>query len=82
MANRTKLINYRKQLKLTQQEMADKLNISRSFYCRLEGGLRNPKPLLLKEFAGAFGLTLEKTYEFFYGEDVTKAVRTTTGTEG
>lgn len=82
MANRPRLIAYREDdLGLTQQEVANRLNISRSFYCRIEGGLRNPNPLLLKKFAAAFGLTLEKTYELFYGNDVTEMARTT-GTDG
>ncbi len=75
MAHRQELIAFREALNLTQQEVASKLNISRSFYCRIEGGLRNPKPMLLKKFASVFGLTLEHTYDLFFSQNSTKMER-------
>jgi putative transcriptional regulator len=39
---REELHNSRKKLKLTQQQVADRVGISRSFYCRIELGKEDP----------------------------------------
>ncbi|MDK2920153.1 MAG: putative transcriptional regulator [Candidatus Petromonas sp.] len=39
---RNKLVNIRSQNNMTQQDIADKLGISRSFYTMIENGKRNP----------------------------------------
>jgi transcriptional regulator with XRE-family HTH domain len=83
MSTRQKLVAFRESRGLTQQQVADKLGITRSFYCRLEGGIRGAKPALLKRFAACFGLTMDQAYELFYGDDVTKTSRQAgTGTDG
>lgn len=83
MGTRQKLVAFRESKGLTQQQVADKLGITRSFYCRLESGVRGAKPALLKRFAASFGLTMDQAFELFYGDDVTKtSQKVNTGTDG
>lgn len=80
---RQKLTALRKQRNMTQQEVANKLGISRSFYGFIETGLRNPTYGLAKKIAEIFEVTPE---EIFYDLDGFRMkqieVQKLTGTEG
>lgn len=51
---RTKLIEFRKNEKLSVNEMADKIGISSSFYEKIEYGDRNPSYNFITLFKCAF----------------------------
>ena len=50
----TMLINFRDSLKKSQEEMAQMLNVSLSFYIKIEHGLRNPSFNFVSKFKGRF----------------------------
>lgn len=79
MISRSKLVVFRDRRGLTQQDIANQLGISRSYYCRIEGGLRNPNPQLLKRFADANGLSLDQAYDLFFAASVTNMVQRDAG---
>lgn len=56
MGKRLKLLVFRKQEGLTQQQMAEKLGITSTHYSRIETGDSNPSYELLKKFQEEFGL--------------------------
>lgn len=64
---KNKLVEYRKQLKLKQREIAKILGISRSFYALIEIGLRNPDYALAKKIAAIFNTDIETI--FFNADD-------------
>ncbi len=51
---RKKLIEFRKKKKKTQLEMARILDITLSFYSKIELGLKNPSLKTIKKFKTAF----------------------------
>lgn len=51
---REKLIAFREKHKLTQKELAEKLNISFAMYQAIEYGYRNPSLDTLNKFKAAF----------------------------
>lgn len=51
---RTELYNLRKDLNLTQKEMADKIGIQAIFYSKIERGEKNPSLKTLKKIKKAF----------------------------
>lgn len=55
--------------KWTQQELADRLDVSRQTVISLEQGRYNPSLLLAFRIARAFGLKIE---EIFFEEEVTE----------
>lgn len=59
---RTRLVNLRRQHGLTQQEVADKLQITRSFYSMIEINDRNPTLHLAKKMAELFGTNIEALF--------------------
>lgn len=62
------LITYRKQAKLTQQELAEKLNYTDKAVSKWERGEAIPDILVLKQIADLYGITLD---DFFKeGQDV------------
>ena len=48
----------RKELKLTQKELADRLDVTRSLVGQYERGVRNPKPSTLQRIADALGISV------------------------
>lgn len=48
------LLNFRKSLNKTKEQFADELEISTSFYEKIEGGQRNPSYNFLKKFKYKF----------------------------
>ena len=59
---RTRLVNLRRQYGLTQQEIADKLQITRSFYSMIEINDRNPTLHLAKKMAEMFQTNIEALF--------------------
>lgn len=51
---RDKLIEFRKKQKKTQLDMANLLDITLSFYTKLELGLKNPSLKTIKRFKNVF----------------------------
>lgn len=59
---RTRLISLRKERNMTQQEIADLLGITRSFYGMIETGDRNPTLDLAKRIAELFNVNIEEIF--------------------
>jgi len=62
---RLRLIRLRKERKMTQQQVAEILGITRSFYGMIETGDRNPTLDLAKKIAELFQVDIE---EIFFDE--------------
>ncbi len=60
------LAELREKNKLTQEDMALKLGISRSYYGHIENGVRNPTYGLAKRIANIFNVKVE---EIFFNPD-------------
>jgi transcriptional regulator with XRE-family HTH domain len=56
----TKLLMLRKQHGMSQEELAQKLNITRFHISHLESGKRKPGSALLSNIADVFGVTMEQ----------------------
>ncbi|MDK6861299.1 transcriptional regulator [Gardnerella vaginalis] len=65
MKNRLEQI--RKEKGITQEELADALEVSRQTICSLENGRYNPSIILAYKIAKYFNLTIEEI--FIYEED-------------
>ncbi|WP_230868238.1 helix-turn-helix transcriptional regulator [Iocasia frigidifontis] len=59
---RKKLINKRNKMKLTQAEVAKKLDITRAFYGHIETGKRNPTLKLAKKIADFYGENVDTLF--------------------
>ncbi len=66
---RDKLRIRRKKQGLTQQEIADYLGISRSFYGLIEAGSREPSLMLAFKIAHFFNTTIEELFYHSYWTD-------------
>ena len=62
MQNR--LLEMRKAFNMTQEELADKTNVSRQTIISLEGGKYNPSIFLAHRIAKIFGLSIEDVFIF------------------
>ena len=71
---RTRLVNLRRKYGLTQQEVADKLQITRSFYSMIEINDRNPTLNLAKKMAEMFHTNIEA---LFFTEECNNALQNT-----
>lgn len=78
---REKLISLREDRKLTQEQVAEMVGISRSFYGHIELGKRNPSFGLAKKIASVFSCSPE---DIFFDLDCfrLKPNLCPTGTEG
>lgn len=68
---REKLISVRKTLSLTQQAVADRANIKRSYYGLIENGERNPTLPIAIRIAAALGMDVDQAFDhevFFAGK--------------
>jgi len=63
---RTWLKNRRQELKLTMKEVAEKLNISESYYCAIENGERQKKMdiVLVSGLSAILGLSVADIINF------------------
>ena len=64
---KNRLEELRKQFNLTQEELADRLEVSRQTISSLESGRYNPSILLAFRIARLFSVTIEEV--FIYEED-------------
>ena len=64
MSIKNSLIELRKRFNYSQQEVADKLNITRQTYKKLENDENQPTTKQLETLADLYGIPVE---EFFYG---------------
>lgn len=77
---RQQLIAARKEANLTQQELADLINIDRSYYAHIERGARRPSLMVALKIAQVLG---KKVEEIFLPSDVANGHNAeSTGTEG
>lgn len=60
---------YRNAKKLTQKELADKANISRSYLADVENNRYNPSIDVLKSIADALNVSIDKFFEDSKGKD-------------
>ncbi|MDD6762821.1 MAG: helix-turn-helix transcriptional regulator [Clostridiales bacterium] len=54
--------NYRKNLNITQAELAEKLSVSQGLIAQFERGSKIPSMILGKELAAALGCGIEELY--------------------
>lgn len=59
---RTKLIKARKELGLTQEEVALKVNISRAYYTNIEAGKYNPSLVVAKNLSSVLKKPIEDLF--------------------
>lgn len=59
---RNKLINFRKNINLSQVEMAECLCISTSFYIKIELEERNPSFNFLSKFKNSFNCSIDEIF--------------------
>jgi putative transcriptional regulator len=64
---KNRLEEFRKQFNLTQEELADRLEVSRQTISSLESGRYNPSILLAFRIARLFSVAIEEV--FIYEED-------------
>lgn len=64
---KNKIEYYRRQNNVTQEELADALEVSRQTISSLENGRYNPSIILAFKIAIFFGKTIEEI--FIYGDD-------------
>ena len=74
-----KMLELRKVLLKTQDDVAKDIGISQSSYAMIEGGHRHPRKNIQKELADYFGVTVD---ELFFTDDNHKARLNPTGTTG
>ena len=67
-SNSTNIEYYRKLKKLTQEDLANLLGITRPFVAQLERGTKNPSIPLLNGMADIFGVTIDE----LVGRDVAR----------
>lgn len=63
MKERQWLIDRRKELKLRQVDIADQLDITRSFYTQIESGIRQPSVKVAKKLGKLLEIDWTKFYE-------------------
>ena len=59
-----RLLEMRKAFNMTQEELADKTNVSRQTIISLEGGKYNPSIFLAHRIVKIFGLSIEDVFIF------------------
>lgn len=63
---------YRAMKRMTQQELADKVGVSRQTIIQLERNRYNPSLLLAHDIADVFGVPIEKVFPFNREQEVNK----------
>ncbi len=69
----SKIKHFRENLGLTPEDMAEKLEISASYYYKLESGLRTPSFKVLQKYKAAFGANLDS---IFFEQNVDESSKT------
>lgn len=67
---RLELISVRKNLSMTQAEVANKAGVQRSYYGLIETGKRNPSLYIATKIATALGVTIKDIFpnDIFFAE--------------
>ena len=60
----TKMFDYRRELNMTQAELAERVGIRRETIARLERGQYNPSLKLANDVAHVFGVRIEDVFQF------------------
>lgn len=68
------LTKLRNKKSLTQQQVADAINIDRSFYCQIESSVRNPSVDTAKKIAEILGFDWTIFFNHNSGEKQQKAI--------
>lgn len=58
----TQLVQFRKQNNLSQSEIANRLDVSTSFYIKIELGDRNPSYNFIKKFKKIFNCNVDEIF--------------------
>jgi putative transcriptional regulator len=66
---RNRIRELRESLKLTQDELATRVEVSRQTVIALEKGRYNPSVLLAHRISRVFGLAIEEVFDFEEGQD-------------
>lgn len=66
---RLEIINHRKSVKLTQQDVANKAGISRSFYAMVESGKRGCSMHTWLKLGGALNLSEDQLFEIILKDE-------------
>lgn len=74
------LLNLRKALGLTQQQMADRLGVRRVKYAKVELGYQKPDVAFIAAACQAFNLKPDDMYRIFFRPDVSTTERTEAST--
>ncbi|MFD2442896.1 helix-turn-helix transcriptional regulator [Bacillus sp. CGMCC 1.16607] len=69
MTSRTDLISRRKELKFTQEQVAELSGISRAYYTNIEAGRKEPSMGVAKKIADALKTTVD---QIFFNNNVPK----------
>lgn len=64
LMKQVKLIKLREKKRLTHQEVAESIGISRSFYTQIELGTRNPSINVLGKLSKFFNVKIDKIFLF------------------
>lgn len=56
------MVDHRKQVGMTQEEVAERIGISRSYYTQIENGTHNPSPVVGLRLSNFFDVELGKFY--------------------
>ena len=67
----TKIHELRREQKISQSELAEKVSIRRETLSHLENGKYNPSLKLAMDIANVFGKTVEEVFQFVDTEEVT-----------
>lgn len=75
---RKRLVNERTSRKLTQEELAEALNLSAVFVRKIEKGERNPSIKTMKKYQSFFGVRVTDLFpDIFNDFDDTKCIKDT-----
>ena len=66
---KTKIHQYRKEMNLQQEKLAEMVGVRRETIGKLENGKYNPSLKLAMDIAKVFGKPVEDIFEFFDDED-------------
>lgn len=66
---KTKIHQYRKEMNIQQEKLAEMVGVRRETIGKLENGKYNPSLKLAMDIAKVFGKSVEDVFEFFDDED-------------
>ena len=63
-----RLAKYRKKANMSQEELADKLNVSRQAVSKWERGINMPDTMLIKQIAEDFNISIDDIFKSKYNK--------------